>query len=250
MKQKTSAFFKDTTHLMVYGHESWLELAGSHGHVGENVTVYLKWGHNMQVDGLARKEEMKALVVHPNGDKKDIQVAGGGPEYYVLNFNAQVTGLYHVISNITGNYVIDNEGKFQKGTRKDYPDAAKATFYNQFAQVIVPVGHDLEGTPPKADIPLEIQPEMWKQWRLGDEINFQIIFRGEPLDGTAVDVAYSGPGGYRQWQEMTGRDGRLALQAREPGRYLLIARCRVPEGEEGVYDELSLTATFALMVTK
>lgn len=250
MKQKTSAFFRDTTDLMVYGHESWLELAGSHGHVGENVAVYLKWGHNMQVDGLARKEGMKALVVHPSGDKEDIQVADGGPEYYVLNFNAQVNGLYHVISNIIGNYVIDKDGKFQKGTRKEYPDAAKATFYNQFAQVIVPVGHDLDGIPQKADMPLEIQPEIWKQWRLGDEINFKLFFRGEPLDGVSVDVACSGPGGYRQWQELTGEDGRLTLQAKEPGRYLLIARHRVPEGEEGVYDELSLTATFAFMVTK
>jgi len=250
MKQKTSAFFRDTTQLMVYGHESWLELAGSHGHVGENVTVYLKWGHNMQVDGLARKEVIKALVVHPGGDKEDIQVADGGPEYYVLNFNALVNGLYHVITNITGNYVIDKDGKFQKGTRKEYPDATKATFYNQFAQVIVPVGHDLEGIPQKAEMPLEIQPETWKQWRLGDDINFQVFFRGEPLDGTVVDVACSGPGGYRQWQEMTGGDGRLTLQAKEPGRYLLIARHRIPEGEEGVYDELSFTATYAFMVTK
>lgn len=122
MKQKISAFCRDTTHLIVCGHEPWLEPAGSHGHVGENVTVYLKWGHNMQVDGLAGKGEMKALVVHP--------------------------------------------------------------------------------------------------------------------------------GGYRQWQEMTGGDGRLTLQAGEPGRYLLIARHRVSEGEKGVYDELSLTSTFSFMVTK
>jgi len=49
---------------------------------------------------------------------------------------------------------------------------------------------------------------------------------------------------------MTGDDGWLTLRAGDPGRYLLIARHRVPEGEEGVYDELSLTATFAFMVTK
>lgn len=73
---------------------------------------------------------------------------------------------------------------------------------------------------------------------------------GEPLDGAVVDVACNGSGEYRQWQEITGGDGLLTLQAGEPGRYLLIARYRVPEGEEGVYDELSLTATFALMVTK
>lgn len=250
MRQKMRNFFRDTTQLMVYGHEPWLEMAGSHGHVGENVAVYLKWGHNMQADGLARKEGMMALVVHPSGDKEEIQVADGGPEYYDLNFKAQENGLYHVNSKNVGNYVIDKEGKFQQGTRKEYPDAAKATFYTQFAQVIVPVGHDLEGMPNKADLPLEIQPEMWKHWRMGDEINFKILFRGEPLDGAVVDVACSGPGGYRQQQEMTGEDGWLTLQAKEPGRYLLIVRHRVPEGEEGVYDELSITTTFAFMVTK
>jgi len=41
---------------------------------------------------------------------------------------------------------------------------------------------------------------MWKQWRVGDEIGLQVQFRGEPLDGAALDVACNGPAGYRQWQ--------------------------------------------------
>jgi len=91
---------------------------------------------------------------------------------------------------------------------------------------------------------------MWKQWRVGDEISLQVQFRGEPLDGVALDVVCNGPGGYRQWQEMTAADGRVNLQAQEPGRYLVVARHRLPEGEEGVNDALSLTATLFFFATK
>jgi hypothetical protein len=44
--------------------------------------------------------------------------------------------------------------------------------------------------------------------------------------------------------------GRVNLQAQEPGRYLVVARHRLPEGEEGVYDALSLTAALFFFVTK
>jgi hypothetical protein len=49
---------------------------------------------------------------------------------------------------------------------------------------------------------------------------------------------------------MTGAGGSLSLEAAEPGRYLLVARHKVPEGREGFYDEMSFTATLSLMVTR
>lgn len=250
MKEKQKVALCDTTDLMVYGHEPWLEMAGSHGHAGGSVEVYVKWGHNMQTDGLARKDGMAALVVNPGGEKEELTLAGGGPGYYTLRFPTPADGFYHVVTKNTGSYVLDKEGKFHQGTRREHPDAAQAVFYNQYAQTFVPVGHDPEGVPRRAGTPLEIIPAVWKQWRVGDEIGLQVQFRNDPLDGAALDVACNGPGGYRQWQEMTGGDGRINLQAREPGRYLVVARHRVPEGEEGVYDALSLTATLCFFVTK
>jgi len=250
MKEKQNVTLYDTTDLMVYGHEPWLEMAGSHGHAGGNVEVQVKWGHNMQTDGLARKEGMAALVVAPGGEKEDLTLADGGPDYYTLRFPTPISGFYHVVAKNTGSYVLDKEGKHHQGTRREHPDAAQAIFYNQYAQTFVPVGHDLEGVPQRAGMPLEIIPAVWKQWRVGDEISLQVQFRGEPLDGAALDVACNGPGGYRQWQEMTGADGRVNLQAGEPGRYLVVARHRLPEGEEGVYDALSLTATLFFFATK
>jgi uncharacterized GH25 family protein len=49
MSKKRNVTWRDTTDLIVYGHEGWLELTSSHGHEGGDFEVHLKWGHNMQV---------------------------------------------------------------------------------------------------------------------------------------------------------------------------------------------------------
>ena len=207
--------FRDTTHLMVQGHEAWLELTGTHGHAGEDMGVNLKWGHNMQTDGLARKEGLQAWVVHPGSERKEIAVADGGPDHYNLSFSTPEHGLYHVIARNTGNYVLNNSGTMARGTRKEHPDAVKAVFYNQFAQVVVPVGHDLQGAVPSAGTVLEITLSEWRQWRAGDEISLGVAFQNKGIDGLAVDIICAGPGGYRQWQEMTGAGGGLKFSDRK-----------------------------------
>jgi uncharacterized GH25 family protein len=242
--------FKDTTHFMVKGHEAWLELTGSHGHAGEEMGVNLRWGHNMQTDGLARKDGLEAWVVRPGGEKQDIAVADGGSDYYTLRFSTPKNGLYHVVAKNTGYYVTDSFGAIAKGTRQEHPDATRAVFYSQFAQVVAPVGHDLHGAVHNAGAPLEITWPQWRQWRAGDEVSVGIAFRNEGIDGLAVDLVCAGPGGYRQWQELTGAGGGLKFTAGEPGRYLVVARYRLPEAKEGVYDEVSYTATMFFLVTR
>jgi len=115
MKEKQKVAFCDTTDLMVYGHEPWLEMAGSHGHAGGSVEVQVKWGHNMQTDGLARKEGMAALVVVPGGEKEDLTLADGGPDYYILRFPTPLDGFYHVVTKNTGSYVLDKGGQASSG---------------------------------------------------------------------------------------------------------------------------------------
>ena len=50
---------KDTTHLLVYGHEGWLEEYPSHYHLGDPIMVKMQWGHNLAVDGLPNKDYLK-----------------------------------------------------------------------------------------------------------------------------------------------------------------------------------------------
>ncbi|MGI6078493.1 MAG: hypothetical protein ACOYCB_10110 [Fastidiosipilaceae bacterium] len=86
MSTEQNGTWRDTTDLMVYGHEGWLELTGSHGHEGRDFEVHFEYGHNLQTDGLTRKEGLKALLVNPAGEVKEIALAVGGPEHYSLTF--------------------------------------------------------------------------------------------------------------------------------------------------------------------
>lgn len=242
--------FTDTTDLMVRGHEIWLEMAGSHGHAGTRAEVYVKWGQNMLGDGLLRKENLAALLVAPSGEKQDLAPLNGGSDYYKLRFTPQEEGYYHIVAMNTGSYVTDIGGRITKGTRREYPEAVEAICYIQYAQIFAAIGHDLKGMPKYAETVLEIIPEMWRHWHAGDEIALSLAFRGWRAGGVAVDVACAGPEGYRQWQETTGQDGRFNVIAREPGRYLVVARHLVSEAEKTVYDKLSFTATLSFMVTK
>lgn len=140
--------FRDTTDRMVYGHEAWLEMGASHAHTGEDTAIYVKWGHHMKVDGLARREGMDAQVVLPGGEIEGITITEGSPEYHLVKFTPRIEGLYHVVTKHEGHYAVDSQGKYHRGTRQEYPDAVKATYYLQFAQIIVPAGHDLEAAPP------------------------------------------------------------------------------------------------------
>lgn len=250
MYGRSKSALRDTTDLMVYGHEPWLEMAGSHGHAGGSMDVYVKWGHNMQVDGLARKEGMSAFVVKPDGEREALALADGEGDHYTLRFSTPADGFYHVVVRNTGDYVLDKEYQYHQGTRREYPDASHAIHYVQYAQAFVPVGHDLSGIPRQGGMELEIVPEIWRQWRAGDRIALQVQLRGKPQDNAVVDVACDSPGGFKQWKEEAGEGGRIVLDVGEPGCYLVIARREVPEREEGVYDLLSLTATLCFIVTK
>ncbi|MGB9792800.1 MAG: DUF4198 domain-containing protein [Thermacetogeniaceae bacterium] len=250
MNGKSRIALRDTTWLMVCGHEPWLEMATSHGHAGGSMEVFIKWGHNMQRDGLARKEGMAAFVVSPAGEKEDLVISEGGPDHYGLRFSTPIDGFYHVVVRNMGDYVLDRDYQYHEGTRREYPDAAHAIRYVQYAQLFVPVGHDLEGKPPQGGMELEIVPEIWRQWQAGDEIALQVLLRGRLLDNVVVDVVCDGPAGRREWKEEAGGDGRIRLRANEPGRYLVVARRDLHEREEGIYDLLSLTATLFFLVTK
>ena len=59
---------KDTTHLLVYGHEGWLEEYPSHYHLGDPIMVKMQWGHNLAVDGLPNKDYLK----HRNENEENL----------------------------------------------------------------------------------------------------------------------------------------------------------------------------------
>jgi uncharacterized GH25 family protein len=246
---KTSLSTQNPTGLIANGHAPWLEMGQSHGHEGENVQLHVQWWPQTPIDNLTHDENVSAHVVPPFGGREEIALTGYTVDHS-LRFMPSVGGLYHVILRTDGRYVLDRKGKYQRGTRREYPEAAKAICSTQYAQRIVSVGHHPEGVPSPSGMFLEIRAASWRHWRAGDVLPLTVFHRGEILDGIAVDVVVRGPAGCLQWQAITGSDGGLALRATEPGRYLVIVRYQTPGDEKDVCDELWLTATLSFMVTK
>lgn len=244
MKERENIALCDNMDFMVYDYYPWLEMAGSHG----GAEVYLKWGRNMRADRLFRKEGMEALVVTPAGELEKLTLADGGPYFYILRFPVGVEGFYHVVAKNTCGNMIDIEEKCTQLHSRECPDADRFVFHMQYAQTFVPVGNGPEGIPHRARMPLEIRPLIWKQWRAGDKVGLQVQFLGEPQEGVVMDLTCSGPGVYRQWQEISDGNGRVNLQALDSGRYLVVARYRMSEREERIYGALSLTATLFFFV--
>lgn len=241
---------EDTTSKMVYGHEAWLEMVESHCHAGGKAELLVKWGHNMQPEGLCKKDSLTATAVTPAGEMAILAIEAGFSDHYVLHTPIPSNGYYHVVVQNTGDYVLDKEYQYYQGTRREYPEAAHATHYIQYAQYFVRVGHDLESKPRQAGLQLEIAPATWEPWRAGDELAFEILFRGNRETDAVLDVAYSNSVEYRQWKEIGGVDGRIILQPKDPGRYLVVARREAQERQDGVYDSLSLTTTLSFLVLK
>lgn len=93
MGAEQNGIWRDTTDLMVYGHEGWLELTGSHGHEGKDFEVHFKYGHNLRPDGLTRKEGLKAWLANPDGEVKEINLAVGGAGALFLNLSHHFGGI-------------------------------------------------------------------------------------------------------------------------------------------------------------
>ena len=170
---------------------------------------------------------------------------------YNLSFFALEDGIYHIVAKHSGSFIMDSEGNYLPGTRSERPDACQSECFIQHAQVFVPVGHHLTGKPLPVGILLEIVPDIWQQWRVGDEIWLTVQYNGKPLAALSIDLACKdGPGGRRQWQDTTDAEGRFCLLAREAGRYLVTARYHVQQRDAEFHNSLQIATTLSLMVLK
>jgi len=240
--------FLDTTDHMVYGHEGWLDISSPPASEDGRRTLTFNWGHNMESHGLARRQGLSTRVVMPDGSQQDLLISHQTPERYLFDFTPQTKGIYHFINENTGYYVIDRDGHYLAGTLKEYPDVPNATFYRQFSHTCLMTGKPQAGEqvfamPP---LPFSLVPLQWKPWQVGETLVFSLHMENKKLAETPIDLAHTtGSGNRVSHKELaTDRDGNLELTIKEPGRYLLIARHRTPDGKAGLYYDTSLTYTF------
>lgn len=245
--------FLDTTDYMVRGHEGWLVPSLTHIHEGDNLDIYFCWGHNMKPHGLARTENLFIYTISPDGTKQELELVGNTEDHYTYRLTNAKKGLNHFISQKTGYYCKDAEGKSLNGTLKDNPGAVSATRYLQYAHMALPVGHDLTSgdytDTPK--LPLRIVPDRWDRLQPGEMFSFTLFFGDKPLSLHDIDIAYNAGDDEVVHEEiLTDGDGRITYPIKAPGKYLVVIRCNASEGEDELYYDTRYTYTFWFKVKR
>ena len=244
--------FRDTTHLVIHGHEGWLEFRSSHGHHGSPVEVYFKWGHNMKVDGLCRKEILKAYLVDPNGKKSDLEIGDPEETAYRITFTPKQAGLYRPVVEADGITTVTVDGQYLNVPKKDCEFPLESVAFTQYASAIIPVGHDLEGEVQSGGCNLELLPISWKPWRAGDTMELQVRAKGSPAAGTQVAMI-NGMAEDNEEPVLKDADseGKVAFTFEKPGFYLALVRyADNGDARDGYYYRRNYTATLHLLVTK
>lgn len=239
---------KDTTDLLVYGHEGWLEDYVFHYHAGDSIQTMLKWGHNMECDGLPRIEELTFKAFAPDGSAKEVEVKETGKEFLDLIAETDQEGFYIFSTQYDNCYAEYPENKWKKGNKSANPDAVAVNRYVQSATDCIFVGHgdctDVCDAPLLTTL-LPVNPE----FVAGHELTFVLKTDGKPQACDNIDFLFKGENGTVTEKFTTGEDGVLKITPKEPGVYCLIARY-VLDGNSDEYDKIHYTATHCFRVKK
>ena len=90
---------KDTTHLLVYGHEGWLEEYPSHYHLGDPIMVKMQWGHNLAVAGLPNKDYLKHHIYAPDGTCAEASAEPSGDLWYDITADTNQEGFHMLVTS-------------------------------------------------------------------------------------------------------------------------------------------------------
>lgn len=241
----------DTTDKLVYGHEGWLEEYPSHYHAGDPIMAKLKWGHNMEIDGLPRKEDITFRAYAPDGSVGEIQVDESGHEWLDLTADTDQEGFYLLVCTYNNCYAEFEGNKWKRGSRKEHPDAKEVRNYHQNATTCISVGHhhetDLSGIP---ELRISLLPLKGPKYYVGEEVRFQLKIDGKPAAKQEALLVHPTENGLEETTVTCDDNGQFTICPKEAGLYDLIARYRHEEKKEGEYEGESLTASHCFKVVE
>lgn len=234
---------------IVKGHELWLEPTHLHFHSNAEVEIRALWGHMMQRDGMGRPENWKAYVIGPDGAQRELTPEYGEGLFHVFYFPAGAEGLYTVVvENDAGIYNILADGRWEQGPKRDYPEAQNSSYYYQWAKLTVPVGHHVHGAGTALGKGLDIVPEEFKEYRLGDRVNIKVNYDGQPLADTEVKATYHLYDG-KEYPIILKTDGsgEVSFNFNQKGHWMFYVSHRDDSRrKEGEYDGMQLASTLVI----
>ena len=247
--------FRDTTHKLVHGHEGWMEDFISHYHAGDPIMAMLKWGHNCQSDGMAKMDTMTYTVCAPDGTIEPVKCELGDEDCYDLTADTLEEGYYTFIATYDNCWAQYGEGDddWKFGDRKQFSDAMNVYNYNQYATLIVPVGHFHERE--MYTIPsmrLSVLPTTGSDYQETHKIDFRVILEGKPLPNhPAIVVRLLDDGSTVEQEVQSDENGIISYVPEQKGTYVIIVRAKDDvQDPDGRYEGTRFTATHGFRVSE
>ena len=140
----------------------WMEPTHMHFHTGHAAQIKLYRGELMLPQPPADKEVTLKLY-KPDGSVENLSLGEVKDDYYLIGFDPATEGFYTLTAD-------DGKGNY--------------------AKIIVPVGHHLEGSVAPVGEALEITPGMVQEYHLNDTISISVLTGGKALAGAEIKATY------------------------------------------------------------
>lgn len=194
----------DTTDLMVYGHEAWIETEQSDYAPGETVNAVLRWGHNMRPDGFCRADEFQIFYLDHNGEKVLLTPEKGNGDFYHIRFRAPDAGVYQLIAIYNNTYGHDGNDNWYEGVRRNLPLSETVTNYFQVYTTVFSIGtaHGTVPFYPESRIAFFLE-----DWSSNSEIlRFRLMRDGAAEGLVSTTLVYFDGTEYTEKMLLTDRD--------------------------------------------
>ncbi|MBF0377479.1 MAG: DUF4198 domain-containing protein [Desulfamplus sp.] len=230
---------------VVRGHEIWLEHSNHPMIMGDEFECNIAFGHNMNRDGEAQIDKIKAAVYTPQSKKVDLQVFNKNDDL-IINFKPVLKGNYTVTAEYdAGIYTVTEDG-WQRGPKKNYVNVKRSGYYYQYAKAVIS-GYEVEKASPVIGQELEIIPLNVGHYHVEDVIKLKVFYEGTPLADGILTAAVGGKHG-KAVELPIDKDGMISVSLDIPGNWMFKVRhSDKSKSAEDEYDEKVITTVFTLM---
>ena len=124
-------------------HDIWIE-GPDHGHLSSPSDLKLKYGLDLNPEGLLDISRLTATLVDPKESRTNL-VACMAPELtaeaYVVSFTPEQEGLYTVLLDYTpGIWSEGEDGRFYYASRSRCSAVSRSLKYQHYSKTVIPVG--------------------------------------------------------------------------------------------------------------
>jgi uncharacterized GH25 family protein len=243
-----------------WGHEIKVLLDQMSPRQGEEDVVFLSWGHHLPIDRPTRGEDLERYqILTPSGSQRRLTAEGESDQRNTVHLDERgiytaeairkpaIMTIYRVGRqhiHFLGPKTKIRQGAAIEDSFRSFQSAKAIVATEGSSEPPRPIGHTLEIVPMTAP----------QNWRVGEDIPFQVLFEGKPISGKqfqAKPIQFK-PDDVWTWTRPTDEDGKAVLRASEAGTWLIrtIVHRPAPAASLEEFDQDQWTATLVIEIRR